>query len=54
MCTAQALLANIAGMYAIYHGPNGLKNIARRINLCAQIASTIFEHYGFNLVASAK
>lgn len=31
ICTAQALLANMAAMYAVYHGPGGLKNIARRI-----------------------
>ncbi len=31
ICTAQALLAIIAGMYAVYHGPEGLKRIARRI-----------------------
>jgi glycine dehydrogenase len=31
ICTAQALLANIAAMYAIYHGPDGLKNIAKRV-----------------------
>lgn len=31
ICTAQALLANMAAMYAIYHGPEGLKNIARRV-----------------------
>lgn len=32
ICTAQALLAVIAGMYAVYHGPNGLKEIAKRLN----------------------
>jgi glycine dehydrogenase len=31
ICTAQALLANIAAMYAVYHGAEGLKNIAKRI-----------------------
>ncbi|CCH62106.1 hypothetical protein TBLA_0G01620 [Henningerozyma blattae CBS 6284] len=31
ICTAQALLANVAAMYAVYHGPQGLKNIAERI-----------------------
>ncbi|KAK6459142.1 glycine cleavage system protein [Scheffersomyces xylosifermentans] len=31
ICTAQALLANIAAMYAVYHGPEGLKNIAKRV-----------------------
>ena len=32
ICTAQALLATIAGMYAVYHGPEGLKDIAGRIH----------------------
>jgi glycine dehydrogenase len=32
ICTAQALLASMAGMYAVYHGPGGLKNIASRIH----------------------
>jgi glycine dehydrogenase len=32
ICTAQALLANIAAMYAVYHGPRGLKAIAGRIH----------------------
>jgi glycine dehydrogenase len=31
ICTAQALLANMAAMYAVYHGPKGLKNIAQLI-----------------------
>jgi glycine dehydrogenase len=32
ICTAQALLANIAAMYAVYHGPEGLKSIAQEIH----------------------
>ena len=32
ICTAQALLANIAAMYAVYHGPDGLTAIARRVH----------------------
>lgn len=36
ICTAQALLANIAAMYAVYHGPSGVKNIAKRVALLAQ------------------
>ena len=32
ICTAQALLANIAGLYAVYHGPDGLSRIARTIH----------------------
>ncbi len=51
ICTAQALLANIAAMYAIYHGPEGLKNIANRVNYAAQVTSRIFEHYGFTLLS---
>lgn len=35
ICTAQALLANLAGMYAVYHGPEGVKRIARRIHALA-------------------
>lgn len=36
ICTAQALLANMAAMYAVYHGAEGLKNIAVRIHTLAQ------------------
>uniref|UniRef100_T1J430 Glycine cleavage system P protein n=1 Tax=Strigamia maritima TaxID=126957 RepID=T1J430_STRMM len=32
ICTAQALLANMAAMYAVYHGPEGLRNISQRIH----------------------
>jgi glycine dehydrogenase len=32
ICTAQVLLANIAGMYAVYHGPDGLRAIAQRVH----------------------
>ncbi|GAB60657.1 aminomethyl-transferring glycine dehydrogenase [Rheinheimera nanhaiensis] len=37
ICTAQVLLANIASFYAVYHGPQGLKNIAERIHRSADI-----------------
>jgi glycine dehydrogenase len=33
VCTAQALLSNMAAMYAVYHGPEGIKNIAERVHL---------------------
>jgi glycine dehydrogenase len=39
ICTAQALLANMAAMYAVFHGPDGLKNIASRVHLLAQAVS---------------
>jgi glycine cleavage system P protein (glycine dehydrogenase) len=35
ICTAQALLANIAAMYGVYHGPDGLTAIARRVHALA-------------------
>ncbi|MDO5769823.1 MAG: aminomethyl-transferring glycine dehydrogenase [Psychrobacter sp.] len=35
ICTSQVLLANLAGMYAVYHGPEGLKRIATRIHAIA-------------------
>src|SRR3954467_3033795 len=37
ICTAQALLANIAGLYAVYHGPKGLTRIARRVHGYAKL-----------------
>ncbi len=37
ICTAQALLANMAGFYATYHGPSGLKRIAMRTHFMAQV-----------------
>ena len=36
ICTAQVLLAIMASMYAVYHGPDGLKRIAQRIHLLAE------------------
>src|SRR5258706_2122736 len=36
ICTAQALLANMAAMYAVYHGAEGIKNIATRVHVLAQ------------------
>lgn len=40
ICTAQALLANMAGMYAVYHGPEGLKNISTRVHSLTDILKT--------------
>ncbi|MFL2511157.1 MAG: aminomethyl-transferring glycine dehydrogenase, partial [Candidatus Neomarinimicrobiota bacterium] len=45
ICTAQVLLAIISGMYALFHGPTGLKNIALRIhNYTRDLAKKIGEH----------
>jgi glycine dehydrogenase len=42
ICTAQVLLAIMAGMYAVYHGPDGLRRIARRVHqLTAILASSL-------------
>src|SRR5262245_36954901 len=40
ICTAQALLANIAGLYAVYHGPKGLTRIARRVHAYANLLAS--------------
>ena len=47
ICTAQALLANMSAMYAVYHGAEGLKNIAKRICLLAQTLTNELEALGF-------
>ncbi len=47
ICTAQALLASMAGMYAAYHGPEGLKKIAQDINMLAGILAKEIEKYGY-------
>jgi glycine dehydrogenase len=39
ICTAQVLLAVIASMYAVYHGPDGLRSIARRVHRLASVLS---------------
>ena len=46
ICTAQALLANMAAMYAVYHGPHGLKKIASRIHALAASISRAFKTAG--------
>ena len=46
ICTAQVLLAVIASMYAVYHGPRGLRAIAERVNLMARILALGLEKLG--------
>jgi glycine dehydrogenase len=49
ICTAQALLAIMSGFYAIYHGPDGLKGIAERVNnLTTKLANNLIKK-GFKL-----
>ena len=47
ICTAQVLLAVMAGMYAVYHGPKGLKKIAERIHSKTVELENILKDYGF-------
>lgn len=47
ICTAQVLLAIMAGMYAAYHGPQGIKRIATKINNLAQLLSNGLNEIGF-------
>ncbi len=49
ICTAQALLANMAAMYAVYHGADGLTDIAKRISLLTQTLATELVDAGFEL-----
>ena len=45
ICTAQALLANMAAMYAVYHGAEGIQRIAKRVSLYAQsLANSLKAH----------
>ncbi len=46
ICTAQVLLANIAGFYAVYHGPEGLKRIAQRVHRLTCILAAGLERHG--------
>jgi len=49
ICTAQALLANMAAMYAVYHGPKGLQAIANRVWTMASIAQNLLSEHGFKV-----
>ncbi|MFF1396749.1 aminomethyl-transferring glycine dehydrogenase [Streptomyces sp. NPDC058287] len=53
ICTAQVLLAVMAGMYAVYHGPDGLKSIARRTHRLATLLAEGLEAGGVEVVHGA-
>ncbi len=53
ICTAQVLLAVIAGMYAVYHGPVGLRRIARRVHALAVTLAQALERLGYTIVHDA-
>ncbi|CAH0171786.1 Glycine dehydrogenase (decarboxylating) [Massilia sp. Bi118] len=50
ICTAQVLLAVMASMYAIYHGPKGLEQIARRVHRYTGILAASLQGLGYQLV----
>ena len=51
ICTAQALLANMAAMYAVFHGPDGLTNIAKRITILTRALADELEAGDYELVS---
>ncbi len=53
ICTAQALLANMAAMYAVFHGPQGLKDIALRVATLAHALGDALTQSGLELYSNA-
>ncbi|WP_442109398.1 aminomethyl-transferring glycine dehydrogenase [Pseudomonas sp. NUPR-001] len=53
ICTAQVLLANIASMYAVYHGPQGLKQIAQRTHALTAILAAGLKQIGVSVETEA-
>jgi len=49
VCTAQVLLAVVAAMYAVYHGPEGLRRIARRVHAYTRSLAAALEKLGYSL-----
>ncbi|MEB3282449.1 MAG: aminomethyl-transferring glycine dehydrogenase [Lyngbya sp.] len=49
ICTAQVLLAVIAGMYAVYHGPKGLKQIAEKIHQLTTLLAKGLQRLGYEM-----
>ncbi len=49
ICTAQALLANMASMYAVYHGPDGLKRIGQRVRAVALVLAEGLKRLGYKV-----
>ena len=47
ICTAQALLANMAAMYAVYHGPEGIKAIATRVHAMTRALAGALQSLGY-------
>ncbi|KAH9004072.1 glycine dehydrogenase [Lactarius hatsudake] len=50
ICTSQALLANMAAMYAVYHGPEGLRRISNKVHGLTQLLKEIVERFGYRAI----
>jgi glycine dehydrogenase len=53
ICTAQVLLAVMAGMYAVYHGPEGIKRIAQRVHQLTLILAAGLKRLGYRIVSES-
>lgn len=53
ICTAQVLLAVMASMYAVYHGPQGLRNIASHIHEVTRVMATSLKKAGFEITSES-
>ncbi len=49
ICTAQALLSNISAMYTVYHGPEGLRSIARRVHSLTSLLALALQKLGYGI-----
>jgi glycine dehydrogenase len=54
ICTAQALLANLSAFYAVYHGPQGLKDIAERAVVGARVLEEGVRRLGYSTGRGAR
>ena len=54
ICTAQALLANMASLYACYHGADGLKAIAQRVHTLTEVLATGLERLGYVVATTPR
>lgn len=53
ICTAQVLLAVLAGFFAVYHGPQGLKRISARVHRYAEICASAIASFGYEIKTTA-
>ena len=50
ICTSQALLANMAAMYAVYHGPEGLRRISNKVHGLTRLLKGLVERFGYRAI----